>query len=199
MPRIALVPMAAKPYHVGHDGLVRIAASECDEVRLFVSAGDRVRPGEIPIYGKDMLLIWANYIEPTLPGNVDVQYVAVPVQSVYANLEEAEAIGDTETVFVIYSDNEDILKYKPATLTKSASSLYTNDQIELRGVDRNETVPVSGTKMREYLAAGDAKNFAKFLPAGVRQYSQEIIGILNRNLQESTRTLKNYIKLILRS
>ena len=199
MTRVALVPMAAKPYHAGHDGLVRIASSECDNVHLFVSVGDRVRPGEIPIYGKDMLLIWTNYIEPSLPGNVDVQYVTVPVQSVYADIEEAESVGDTETVFVIYSDNEDILKYKPATLSKSAPSLYANDQIELRGVDRNETVNVSGTKMREYLATGDTKKFAEFLPPGIRQHSQEIIGILNRNLQESTRMLKNYIKLILRS
>ena len=41
--------MAAKPYHAGHDGLVRIAASENDEVLLFVSTSDRTRKGEMCI------------------------------------------------------------------------------------------------------------------------------------------------------
>ena len=54
MKTIGLVPMSAKPYHTGHDGLVRIAASENDEVLLFVSISDRKRPGEMPLLGSDM-------------------------------------------------------------------------------------------------------------------------------------------------
>ena len=172
--------MAAKPYHAGHDGLVRIAASENDEVLLFVSTSDRTRKGEMPIYGADMKRIWDDYLEPSLPSNVEVVYGGVPVQHVYEELEKAEAARDKVTTFRIYSDVEDILKYTDASLMKSAPTLFERGQIERRGVDRNETVNVSGTKMREFMANGDVKNFKKFLPPAVQQYAREILGILKK-------------------
>jgi Citrate lyase ligase C-terminal domain len=178
---IGLLAMSAKPYHAGHDGLVRIAADECDEVHLFVSTSDRARKGEMTIYGSDMKRIWDEFIEPSLPSNVIVTYGGSPVQHVYKDLEDAEAGGDEESVFVIYSDNEDILKYTDSSLGKSAPTLLDNGQIELRGVDRNETVNVSGTKMRALLAAGNVKQFAKLLPSPVRGNAAEIINILTRN------------------
>lgn len=172
--------MAAKPYHAGHDGLVRIAAEENDEVHLFVSTSDRTRKGEMPIYGEDMKRIWDDYIEPSLPDNVKVIYGGVPVQHVYEDLENAEDARDRVTTFRIYSDSEDILKYTDASLMKSAPKLFERGQIELRGVDRNETVNVSGTKMRELMANGDVKNFKKFLPPAIQQYAREILQILKR-------------------
>ena len=60
--RIGLIAMSAKPFHAGHDGLVRMAAGECDAVHLYVSLSDRKRPGEIPILGSDMQIIWTRYI-----------------------------------------------------------------------------------------------------------------------------------------
>lgn len=173
--------MAAKPYHTGHDGLVRIAAEENDEVLLFVSTSDRTRKGEMPIYGEDMKRVWDDYIEPSLPGNVQVVYGGIPVQHVYEELENAEAARDLITTFRIYSDVEDILKYTDASLAKSAPKLFARGQIERRGVDRSETVNVSGTKMREYMANGDIKNFKKFLPPAVQQYAREILQILKDN------------------
>jgi len=189
---IALLPGSFKPYHAGHDGLVRLAASECDEVHLFISTSDRSRKGEMTIYGTDMQRIWLDFIEPTLPENVVVEYGGAPVQKVYAELEEAEAAASEDT-YVIYSDEEDILKYTDAALTKVAPTLFENGQIERRPVSRTETVPVSGTKMREYLATGDSKNFAKFLSPSIRQYSQQIIDILTRK-QIGESLLKRYIK-----
>lgn len=180
MERIALVPMAAKPYHAGHDGLVRIAASECNRVLVFVSTGDRVRPGELAIYGRDMMLIWNKYIEPTLPTNVEVQYVPFPVQSVYAELEHAEASADTESVFVIYSDVEDILKYTEKSLSRSAPKVFNDQRIELRGVDRTETVNISGTKMRSLIAQGDQTNFISLLPPAIQKNGKKIFKILQR-------------------
>lgn len=195
MLRIALLPGSFKPYHAGHDGLVRLAAGECDEVHLFISTSDRSRKGEMTIYGADMHRIWLDFIEPTLPGNVVVEYGGAPVQKVYAELEAAEASASEDT-YVIYSDEEDILKYTDAALIRVAPTLFENGQIERRPVSRTETVPVSGTKMREYLASGDSKNFAKFLPPGIRQYSREIIKILNRENPIGEALLKQYIRLI---
>jgi len=180
MRTVGLIPAAMKPYHAGHDGLVRIAASECDEVHLFVSTSDRVRKGELPIYGADMKRVWDDYIEPSLPDNVVVQYGGVPVQHVYEELQMEEAAGDFETTYVIYSDAEDILKYTDSSLSKAAQKLFDNGLIERRGVDRSETVNVSGTKMREFMARGDVRNFKKFLPEEIRQYAGEILNILTK-------------------
>ncbi len=52
--RIGLVPVSAKPYHIGHHALVTRAAEENDQVLLFVSTSDRKRKGEVPILGADM-------------------------------------------------------------------------------------------------------------------------------------------------
>jgi hypothetical protein len=194
MRSIGLVPMAAKPYHAGHDGLVRIAAKENDEVRLFVSLLDRVRKGETPVYGVDMKKVWDLFIEPSLPGNVEVQYVNVPVQEVYRSIEEAE--GDEDVLFRIYSDDEDILKYSDASLSKSAPKLFANGQIERRGVARSETVPVSGTEMRGYIGSGDVEKFIELLPPAVRKNGQEIYDLLSRRpMGESL--LRRYVGLCL--
>jgi len=180
MRTIGLIPLAAKPYHSGHDGLVRIAADECDEVHLFVSTSDRSRKGELPIYGADMKRVWDDYIEPSLPSNVTVEYGGIPVQQVYEEIQASEATEDFETTYVIYSDATDILKYTDSSLSKAAPKMFANGLIERRGVDRSETVNISGTKMREFMAAGDVRNFKKFLPEEIRQYAGEILSILTK-------------------
>lgn len=150
----------------------------------------------MPIYGADMQRVWDDYIEPSLPDNVTVVYGGIPVQHVYEELEKAEASKDRTVTFRIYSDSEDILKYTDASLTKSAPRLFSRGQIERRGVDRNETVNVSGTKMRSLLAAGDTEAFANFLPPEIRQYSREIIDIL-RKTPKNESLLRKYVDLCL--
>jgi len=196
MKTIGLVPGSFKPYHVGHDKLIRIAASENDEVLVFSSTGDRTKRGEFPIYGADMQTVIDRFVVPSLPPNVDVISVPVPVSSVYEELQRTEEAG-SEDVYTIYSDAEDILKYKPTSLSKSAPNLYVNDQIKLRGVDRNETVNVSGTKMRQMLAAGKTKQFSKFLPPALQGNAQEIIDILRQKSMDEG-LLRSYIKLLIR-
>ena len=180
MRTVALIPAAGKPITSGHWGLIELASTECDEVHLFVSIGDRVRKGEAPIYGKDMMRIWNDYLEPVLPSNVSIEYVNIPVQNVYAELEEAESVSDIETKFAIYSDEEDILKYTDTSLSKAAPELFKRGMIAHRSVSRSETVNISGTKMREFIANGDRKNFKKFLPQPVRQYADEILNVLTK-------------------
>lgn len=169
--------MAAKPYHAGHDGLVRLAAGECDVVKVYVSTADRVRPGEFFILGSDMVKIWSKYLEPSMPDNVEVEYVQVPVSAVYKELEVAEA-GQSGDTFVIFSDVEDILKYTDSNLQESAPEIYEDGRVERRGVERSSTVNVSGTAMRNFLADGDVENFVKFLPPAVISHGEKIFDIL---------------------
>jgi len=185
--KIGLVPMAAKPYHAGHHGLVMLASQENDKVLLFVSTSDRKRPGEIPILGKTMLRIWSEFIEPVLPGNVEVQYVPVPVSGVYNTLEFAEQ-ENSEDEFTIYSDAEDIMKYKEQSLKKSAKETYNDERIHLRGVERSSTVDVSGTEMRNLLAsnkAKDKKKFISFLPKEIQVNGESIYNMLKNQTNEA--------------
>ena len=192
--KIGLLPVSAKPYHAGHDGLVRIASDENDSVLLFVSTTDRARSGELRVSGDAMQTIWWDYIEPTLPQNVTPDYGGIPVAKVYAELETAEAEGSTDT-YVIYSDEEDILKYTDEALNKSAPNLFANGQIERRGISRSETVQVSGTEMREFLEDNDAVGFIALLPPAIQKNGKEIFDLLLDDIVGES-LLRKYIKML---
>ena len=196
MPKtIALIPLAAKPYHAGHDGLVRIASSENDEVHLFVSISDRARTGEMKIDGKTMFMIWKDYIEDMLPNNVKpfIDYtVTAPVSKVYNELENAESQG-SQDVYTIYSDVDDIRKYTDEMLSKVAPTLFSKGQIQRRGIERTETVDVSGTEMREFIEDGDIVGFTALLPPAIQQHGKEIFDLLVDDVVGES-VLRRYIR-----
>jgi len=207
MANIGLIAMSAKPYHAGHDGLVRWAANENDIVYLFVSLSDRKRPGEVPILGKDMDLIWKSQIEPSLPGNVKVDYGGSPVAKIYKILENANLDGSTDT-FTVYSDPVDLAQnYPEASMNKYAGDIWQQGQIVLTPIDRSMTVNVSGTKMRQYLSSGDKDAFIANLPSQID--GQAVWNILSQSKnvpdkpKKSTRKtksenlLRTYIKTLL--
>ena len=191
--KIALLAVSGKPYHSGHDGLVRKAASENDRVMLFVSTSDRERPGEVPIKGSDMAHIWKSYIEPTLPDNVIVEYGGSPVRKIYDLLGKANETHSKNT-YVVYSDPQDLAQNFPEkNMVKYLGDIWKNKQVKLVPVQRTSTVNVSGTKMREFLAKGDKKSFLQNLP-------QEVDGNAIWNILSKHRTeafLRDYIKLVL--
>ena len=184
--------MSAKPYHAGHDGLVRIASKECDKVLLFVSTTDRARTGELRVSGDTMQLIWWEYIEPTLPANVIIDYGGIPVSKVYDELEKAEEKKSQDT-YVIYSDDEDILKYTDAALSAVAPTLLEQGRIERRGVNRSETVQVSGTEMREFIEDGDLVGFTALLPPAIQKHGKEIFDMLQDDIVGES-ILRKYIR-----
>ena len=162
MAKIGIVPMSAKPYHAGHDGLVRLAAKENDEVHLYVSTSDRDE-----VSGAAMAQIWKDQIEPTLPGNVKVEYGGSPVFKTFQDIGKASEAGSKDT-YLIYSDPEDAAANFPdASLQKYAPNLFKAGLVKTRPVERTSTVNVSGTKMRGFLASGDKASFMKFLPPGL--------------------------------
>lgn len=192
---IALIPLAAKPYHAGHDGLVRIASSENDEVHLFVSISDRARTGEMKIDGETMFMIWKDYIEDTLPDNVKsfIDYtVTAPVSKVYNELENAES-QRSQDVYTIYSDVDDIRKYTDEMLSKVAPALFSKGQIQRRGIKRTETVDVSGTEMREFIEDGDIVGFTALLPPAIQQHGKEIFDLLVDDVVGES-VLRRYIR-----
>lgn len=176
--------MSGKPVHAGHWGLIMMASKKCAEVHLYVSTSDRSRPGEITILGSDMQKIWSEQLEPKLPNNVVVTYGGSPVANVYKELGDANESGSSD-VFFIFSDPEDAAKNFPEkSLIKYAGNLWANKQIKLMPIERSQTVNVSGTKMREYLASGNKAAFVANLPIEVDR--DAIWNILSQSVATAT-------------
>jgi hypothetical protein len=164
MATIGLIAMSAKPYHIGHDMMVRRASQECDEVHLYISTTDRKRAGDdVPILGTDMMQLWKDTIEPSLPSNVKVVYGGSPVGNIWKDLGGANEAASKDT-YVIYADADDLAQnFTENLLQKYSGNLFQAGQIKLAATER----AFSGTKMRAFLAAGDKENFVKHLPAQI--------------------------------
>lgn len=181
--RIGLVPGSFKPYHAGHDALIRLASSENDEVFVFASTSDRPRKGELAIQGDKMRIVMEKFVKPSLDslGNVRIIYVdspVTPVTMVFNTLKQAEKIY-THDVYTIYSDDDDITRYTHVNLSKQAPLLYDNGQIIRVGIKRGTKTPnVSGTDMRRFIMLNDSVMFAKMLPESIRGQYREILSIL---------------------
>jgi citrate lyase synthetase len=159
MTTIGLVPMAAKPFHAGHFGLIQIAAKENDVVKLYVSLSDR----DI-VSGKAMQTIWEDQIENILPANVEITYGGSPVRNVYLEIGTASE-SNSQDNFTIYSDPADAAEnFSDKSLQKYAKNLYDTGRVITRGIERTSTVDVSGTKMRQFISNNDKESFKKFLP-----------------------------------
>lgn len=165
---LGLIPIAGKPLHIGHWKLIELAAKQNDSVVIYTSSNDRVRKGEFPIKGDDLVRFWTDFFVPILPKNVKVKFVDSPVRSVMHELgwlEQTLSQDKAEVPIVnLYSDAEDVeSNFKDEDL-KKYPSLLALDKIKKVGVKRTDTVNVSGTKMREFLASGDKEQFFKYLP-----------------------------------
>jgi len=192
---IGLIPMSAKPYHLGHHKLIELAAAENDIVGVFISyTGRGVRkikdptdvrtlkkgarkiedpkPGEIPVFGSDMKYIWNNILIPhlQLPSNVvlltpDKGLSASPVQSIHEILKAYKAAADEESLTFIVP----FLRIS-APVNNSIISIYSDNE--------DIAINFSDEKMKNY--GGLWK--ASILPRGVaRTETIEISGTKMRN------------------
>lgn len=157
--------MSAKPYHAGHDALVRMACEECDEVVVFVSTADRARKGEYPVAASVMRKLWDETILASLPENAYVQFVPNPVGAVYQLIGDRNTDASSEETLVVYSDPADMDRNFPErSLAKYGQRLVEKRLLARRHVRRDSTVNVSGTEMRAWLQHGDKAKFVAHLP-----------------------------------
>ena len=167
--QIGMIAGSYKPFHSGHFECIKLAASECDEVHLFVSLSDRKRPGEVPIFGKDMEKIWHEELEKILPQNVLVSYGGSPIQQILKEIGDASK-SYTENTYIIYADAEDLAKnFNEDILQKYAGWLYGFGQLKLRDTSstRGESEERSGTAMRKFIEDNDKESFINNMSPGV--------------------------------
>ena len=167
---VGLVPMSAKPFHEGHMTLIRKAAEECEEVIVYVSTSDRKKKGEHPILGSDMKSIWDNILEIKMPSNVFCEYGGSPVRNVYIKLEEGLQEENLDKHYAVYTGEEDAGRYS----TKYFSDMI--DRVKIQTMARGEdTMAISGTLMRQYIADGNVDAFKAGLPTELSDTEKEEI------------------------
>lgn len=189
--KIGLVPGAFRPYHAGHDAIIRLASKENDVVHVFASMSDRDE-----VSGQAMAKIWKTQIEPTLPDNVQVTYGGVPVLNVFKDVGKASEENSPD-FYQIYSDPKDIaINFPEDKLAKYATNLYKAGRVKTRPVKRTSTVNVSGTKMRGFLSSGDKVSFLKFLPPDLD--GDYVWNTLQAAKPQSEALLRSYVRAVLR-
>jgi len=160
--KIGILPLSGKPVHDGHWKLINKISDENDCCILLVSIKDRIKKGEFPIYGDNMFEIWRDILYKKLPKNVIFKIVDSPFSSVIKEIDLFENIKKNYYIN-IYSDVDDIKRFDMNNIRNRFSRLSSN--IKLCGVSRNNTVNISGTKMREFLRNNDKNNFISYLPS----------------------------------
>lgn len=172
---LGIVPMAGKPVHAGHWKLIELAAKENERVMVYVSEKGRIKAGEFPIEGGQMIEVWNDILKKYLPDNVSIKFVESPVSNVRYALLDLESDPEDAPVVSIYSDVEDIQNYDLAEFNAKYSGLGSLGKIKLRGVERTSTVDISGTKMRGFLLNNDKTSFFSYLPQPLSNEDKEKI------------------------
>jgi hypothetical protein len=172
---LGIVPMAGKPVHAGHWKLIELAAKENERVMVYVSEKGRIKPGEFPIEGGQMIEVWNDILTKYLPDNVSIKFVESPVSNVRYALLDLESDPEDAPTVSIYSDAEDIQNYDLAEFNAKYPGLGSMGKIKLRGVERTSTVDISGTKMRSFLLNNDKTSFFNYLPQPISNEDKEKI------------------------
>lgn len=172
--------MAAKPYHKGHDHLIRRAARESDVLEVYASLTDRGKKtlGEKVIRGSTMEKIWREYIIPSLPSNVDVTLSHTsPVTLVFSSLEEYERGHAGIESITLWGGDDDVNNWRDEVLQKHMPLLVGGNILRKQVIPRSE-VEISGKQMREHLFHGRFLPFKDNLPNVLLPVGDDIINIL---------------------
>jgi hypothetical protein len=202
--KVAVIPMAAKPFHAGHDSLIKKAVRDGnDSVIVFVSTGGREE-----ISAEDMIPLWRDYYIPGISSQygdkVVIRFSDSPMREALLVARDLVNRGK-KTIVRLYggidSGGEDEAKQRVAAI------LEKNPDMEGRiipvGVERSGTGGVSGTAMRGYVSSKDAESFVDNLPDWLG--NKEKLGIwramskIYAGLSKNENLVRRYVRSVLRS
>jgi nicotinamide mononucleotide adenylyltransferase len=168
--RIGFVSGSFKPYHSGHDAIIRLASKENDVVRVFYSTASK----RDNITGEIAAMIIEKFVKKTMPDNVLLIPSTTPVLKMWQELQAAEEVN-CENKYTIYADKKDSEKYSDIELNRYVPNLFARKKISAVGLVRGKETPdISASKMRQFLLEKDFQNFSKMLPDAIRECSKEI-------------------------
>lgn len=193
--KVALIPMAAKPFHTGHDSLIQAAERDGNEsIVLYVSVGGREE-----LKSTDMMSVWKRHIIPGLRrvygGKVITRFTSEPMKD--ATVDATTIAKRGESIVRLYGDPTDAESRVSAILQKNPA---LEGKIIAVGIDESTTGGVRGTKMRSYLTGGNKQAFVAGLPGWLsarereeiwEDLSTKVSGVRSENL------VREYIQSIL--
>lgn len=149
-----------KPVHAGHWKLIVSAASECDEVLLYVSMSDRENVTHVM-----MSHIWEKYLLKRLPLNVKLIFCKNPVRAIFESIGEIDKSQQHDVTCVIYTDDADALeRYSDSVMQKYFKKLKLSGRVNVKSFNRDKFADYSSTAMRHALLLGDKVLFVAMLP-----------------------------------
>lgn len=191
--KIAVIPMAAKPFHKGHDELIKQAIlDKNDSVIVFLSTGGREE-----ITTQDMVPLWKKYYYPGIQkqygDKVVVRFSDSPMRE--AALVAADMAKRNDAVVSIYGDPADAEQRAKMIIEKNPALA---DKIIPVAVERSLTGDVSGTQMRNFIVGGDKASFTANLPSWMPAADRE--GVWKSLRKEPAKLgehlLREYVKLL---
>jgi hypothetical protein len=163
---IGIFVVAGKPVHAGHWSMIQLASQECDEALIITSTSgrDELPPGV-------MIDAWKAVLEPQFHRDYpNATLIITPESPLQLAVDKMRQLKDVVSKFVFYSDDEDARgKYAVEKMSDYIRDPVAFSKFQQRPVARSETVQISGTRMRQFLAADDKQSFDSYVPQTLSQ------------------------------
>ena len=99
-----------------------------------------------------------------------------------------------DTIINFYCGEDDLNRYSEERMIELYGELYINDLVNVIGIPR--VVPISGTKMRDYLCSGNTEELKKMLPSSLSEINkQSIADILSKSVTCGYPSSRDILKL----
>jgi len=163
---VGIFVLAGKPVHEGHWQMIDRTRRECDEALIITSTAGR---GEIP--SGIMIDAWKAVLEPQFHRDYPNATLIITSESpLDIAVDKMKELKNVVSKFVFYSDEEDArVKYSPAKMAERIRDPEALAKLQQVGVPRTETVDISGTKMRQFIADDDKGAFDRYVPQSLSQ------------------------------
>jgi hypothetical protein len=159
--KIGIIPMAAKPFHAGHDMLINQACQQCDITVVFVSVCEREE-----LSSAIMLPIWKSHYLPGLQKKYGDKLIIVFSSSPF--LDATQLIKNHAKIEheVFFYGGVDQLGNDDSSKINEWKVKYLDRDLSITpvGISRISTNGISGTLMRQYLLTGEKTAFVNNLP-----------------------------------
>jgi hypothetical protein len=167
---IGIFVVAGKPVHEGHWQMIDRARSQCDEALIITSTSgrDELPPGV-------MIDAWKAVLEPQFHRDYpNATLIITPESPLQLAIDKMRQLKDVVSKFVFYSDDEDARgKYARDKITDMLRDPIAASKFQQMPVPRSETVQISGTRMRQFLAADDRASFDSYAPQTLDQEAKD--------------------------
>lgn len=200
--KIAVIPMAAKPFHAGHDSLIKKAESDGNNsIIVLVSTGGREK-----ITSEDMIPLWRDVYIPGIRSaygdKVIIRFSDSPMREAVLIARDLVKRGK-ETIVRLYGGIDELGSNEAEERVEAA--LQKNPDLKNKiiavGVSRSETGGISGTEMRSYIDAGDSASFMNNLPDWIddeqKLYTWKMMSKISNKVLKSENLIRKYVLSIL--